>query len=226
MVYNPRSFRVADEAVLHRLIREWSFGTLFSQGEDGPIASHLPFMIDPARGPHGTLIAHMARANPQWKAWTVETTVLCVFQGPHAYVSPAWYEDQATVPTWNYATIHATGRPRLVTDENGLREMVERLLRIHEAAVVPGTGSPPLDADGKPWDASLKEPMMDVELRAIAGFEIPIERLEGKFKFNQNRSREDQAGVVAALEDADDEAMRAVSRIMRNNLRAGAPGEG
>lgn len=218
MVYNPRSFRVEDLGTLHQLIRDFSFGLLFSQDASGPVASHLPFMIDASRGPNGTLVAHMARANPQWKAWTDDTQVLAVFQGPHAYVSPAWYEDQATVPTWNYATVHAIGRPRLIHEPERLRPMVEELIRLHESTPVPGTSGPPRDADGRAWDESQKEAEMAADLQAITGFEIPIDRLEGKFKFNQNRSRADQTGVADALSDSDDPGLQAVAAIMRANL--------
>ncbi len=224
MVYTPRSFRMDDLPTLHRLIRDFSFGVLFSQNSEGPIASHLPFMVDPGRGPNGTLIAHMARANPQWRRWTDTTTVLAVFQGPHAYISPAWYEDQVTVPTWNYATVHVTGRPELVMEPERLRPMVEDLLEIHESGVVPGTDAAPRGPDGLAWDPSLTEAVMDVELKAIAGFEIPIDRIEGKFKFNQNRSREDQAGVARALSESDDPAMQDVADIMKTNLSPPVPG--
>lgn len=219
MVYNSRSFRVDDLPTLHRLIQDFSFGVLFSHSPSGPVASHLPFMVDPGRGPNGTLIAHMARANPQWKTWTDETEVLAVFQGPHAYISPAWYEEQATVPTWNYAIVHATGRPRLILEPERLRPMVDRLLRLHESADVPGTGSPPVGPGGAPWRDAQREAVMETELKAIAGFEIPIDRLEGKFKLSQNRSRADQEGVVRALDESSDAGLRSVADLMRANLR-------
>ncbi|MCG8467237.1 MAG: FMN-binding negative transcriptional regulator [Gemmatimonadetes bacterium] len=201
----PRTFRETDPSVLHGLIEANSFGTLFSRDDSDPWATHLPFMIDRERGEHGTLIAHMARANPHWKTWTGQTRVLAVFQGPHAYISPAWYEDQVTVPTWNYAVVHAYGTPRLIEEPQELRPIVERLTRLHEG-------------DESPWDLERAEPVMETELKAIVGFEIPIDRLEGKFKFNQNRSREDQAGVVRALRDAEDPLERRVGEIMDDNL--------
>jgi transcriptional regulator len=96
-MYTPRSFRVEHLPTLHALIRDFSFGVLISADGGRPIATHLPFMVAPDRGPHGTLIAHMARANPHWKGWTEDTETLAIFQGPHAYISPGWYEDQETV---------------------------------------------------------------------------------------------------------------------------------
>ncbi|MEZ4415947.1 MAG: FMN-binding negative transcriptional regulator [Gemmatimonadota bacterium] len=206
-MYTPRSFRVDDVAILHALIREHSFGILTSQDGARPVATHLPFMIDPERGgPNGTLIAHMARANPHWKTWTDETQVLAIFQGAHAYVSPGWYESQQTVPTWNYATVHAYGTPRLVHDPDELRAMVSPLVDLHEDYARSG------------WDRELMEPVMDRELKAIVGFEIPIDSLEGKFKFNQNRSREDQRRVAEQLQRSADPLERASAEIMRRNL--------
>lgn len=201
----PRTFRNEDLLELHALLRANSFGVLFSQNGDEPWATHLPFMIDPERGEYGTLIAHMARANPHWKSWGPETRVLSVFKGPHSYISPAFYEDQVTVPTWNYAVVHAFGTPRLIEDPSGLRPMVERLTHQHEGP------------DGG-WDLSQAEPIIETELKAIIGFEIPIDRIEGKYKFNQNRSPKDQAGVVRHLADSPDPDQRAVAEIMASNL--------
>jgi transcriptional regulator len=169
-------------------------------------------MIDAGRGPHGTLIAHMARANPHWRAFERAAPSLVVFVGPHAYVSPAWYHHQETVPTWNYAVVHATGTPRIVTDDPAMRRMVLRLVDEHEAPL------------GHPWETEKAEAVMDVEMKAIVGFEIPIDRIEGKFKLNQNRAREDQEGVVRALEGSEDPGAREVARLMRARL-GNPPGE-
>ena len=131
--------------------------------------------------------------------------MLAVFQGPHSYISPAWYEDQVTVPTWNYAVVHVYGTPRLIDDPGELRPMVERLTRQHEGA------------EGE-WDLSQADPVIETELKAIVGFEIPVDRIEGKYKFNQNRSHEDQAGVVRNLAESPDPTRRAVADIMTSNL--------
>jgi transcriptional regulator len=205
-VYTPRSYRNDDLAELHALIRRYNFATLFTHREGESFATHLPFMVDEHRGPAGTLIAHMAKANPHWRGFEGAAPSLVVFMGPHAYISPAWYEDQATVPTWNYAVVHASGTPRLVVDDASLRAMVLRLVDTHEAPL------------GRPWDVSQAEAIMQVELKAIVGFEIPIDRLEGKFKLNQNRSRADQEGVVKALESSSDPSEREIARLMRERL--------
>lgn len=209
-MYIPASNRMTDIAVLHTLMRRYNFAVLFSQHDGVPHATHLPFLFDESRGDHGTLIAHMARANPHWKAMTDTTEALVVFQGPHAYISPSWYREQETVPTWNYAAVHAYGTPVIVHEPTALRHIMDALVDVHETAV------------GSTWDRSLAEAGMEINLRAIVGLEIPIRRLEGKFKFNQNRSREDQAGVVAALERSGDQLDRETAAIMRENLeRAG-----
>jgi len=166
-------------------------------------------MIDASRGgPRGTLVSHMARANPHWKSWTEQTRVLAIFQGPHAYITPGWYDQQRTVPTWNYATVHAYGTPRLIHDTDELRTIVTELVGLHEGAIESG------------WDRSLMDSVMSTELRAIVGFEIPIDSLEGKFKFNQNRSPEDQLGVVRGLERSGGPHEASVAAIMRRNLES------
>jgi transcriptional regulator len=205
-VYNPRSYRNENPPELHAFVRRYNFGVLFTYRDGESFATHLPFMIDAARGPLGTLVAHMARANPHWRAFDGAPPSLAVFMGPHAYISPAWYRDQATVPTWNYTVVHAAGRARVVEDRVTLRAMVRRLLAQHEAPL------------GNPWDARQAEAVMDAELDAIVGFEIPIERLEGKFKLNQNRSVEDREGVVRVLEASSHPDEREMARLMREQL--------
>lgn len=215
-MYTPRSFRVDDAATLHSLIRENAFGVLVSQDQGRPLASHLPFSLDLDRGgSNGVLVGHMARANPQWKTWSADTEVLVIFQGPHAYITPDWYELKQTVPTWNYAAVHAYGRPRLIHDPEELRPMVMPMVGVYEGKV------------GSGWDPESMEPIMASMLKAVVGFEIPIDSLEGKFKFNQNRSREDQHGVVKGLERLGDPAALDVARIMRRNLESegGSVGE-
>jgi transcriptional regulator len=202
-MYNPRSYRNDNPDELFDLVRRYNFATLFTHRAGESFVTHIPFMIDAARGPRGTLISHMAKANPHWRAFDGAAPSVVVFMGPHAYISPAWYHEQHTVPTWNYAVVHATGTPVLVTEEAALRRIVTELMEHHEA---PHGG----------WDRGMAA--TDEELPGIVGFEIPIDHIEGKFKLNQNRSREDQEGVVRALENSDDSAARAIARMMRSNL--------
>jgi transcriptional regulator len=206
-MYTPRSYRNEKLEELFALIRRYNFAPLFTHRAGESFVTHLPFLVDPARGVNGTLVAHMARANPHWKAFDGAAPSVVVFMGPHAYISPAWYREQKTVPTWNYAVVHVTGTPRIVEDTSQLRAMVLRLVENHEGPL------------GNPWDVRKAESVMDVELGGIVGFEIPIDRIEGKFKLNQNRSREDQEGVVAALEASVDASEREIARLMRENLK-------
>jgi transcriptional regulator len=149
--------------------------------DDGPIASHLPFLLDEGREEHGVLLAHVARANPHWRS-LADRESLAIFQGPHAYVSPRWYTTSLAVPTWNYAAVHAYGRARLLEDPAEVLAYLERLVRHHDPE----------------W--SLPEGDFIPKLvNGIAAFELPITRLEGKVKLSQNRPEADRRAVAAAL---------------------------
>jgi transcriptional regulator len=204
-VYIPASNAETDLATLHQMMRDYNFAMLVSNGDPYPQATQIPFMVDETHGEFGTLISHMARANPHWKSLSEETPVLVMFQGPHSYISPRWYAAESLVPTWNYAAIHAYGKPRLIHDAARLKEIVMALVHFHEGA----GGLPGLD-----------ERFPETLLQAIVGMEMPIERLEGKMKFNQNKSVEDQQGVIAALIDSEDSTQRAVAQIMQRNVAA------
>jgi len=113
-MYIPEAFREDRLDVLHSLMREHSFATIVSSGEAGLMATHLPLLLDATRGPKGTIVGHMARANPHWQDFRGDVEALMIFQGPHGYVSPSWYTTPYAVPTWNYVAVHAYGRPRLI----------------------------------------------------------------------------------------------------------------
>ena len=204
-MYTPSSFKEDDPNVLFELIETHNFGILFSQHADKPEATHLPFLVDRNRGGHGVLIAHFARANKHWRTIDENKEVLTVFQGPHAYISPAWYKNQETVPTWNYATVHVYGKPKLIHEPEALRKMAIRLTHYHE------------DQMNEDWKLDESADFMEIELKAIVGVEIEITRMEGKFKFNQNRSKEDQQGVIDHL---DEKYAPGVKEIMKRNLKA------
>lgn len=202
-MYTPRSFKVEDLEAIHAFMKQHSFATIVSASGEEPSATHLPFVIEPARGRNGTLLAHMARANPLWKSWTEQSKVLVIFTGPHAYISPSWYEQQVTVPTWNYSAVHAYGRPKIMADAETLQSLVVKQVSIYE------------DAENSPWDRGLMTGVIETELKAIVGFEIEIEQLEAKFKFNQNRSHADQAGVISGLERSACPFKKAAGAFMR-----------
>lgn len=197
-MYVPDHFRVDDREALHGVIRDNSFGLLMSQVEGKPFATHLPFLLD-----GDVLVAHMARANPHWRGFADGGEVLCVFQGPHAYVSPSWYTVENTVPTWNYAAVHVYGRPEIVDDAAAAYADQERLVALYESG---------FDA---PWRlADRDREFIDGMLRAIVNFRIPIDRIEGKFKLSQNRPEADRENVIAALGASDDPAAVACGALM------------
>ncbi len=177
-------------------------------GADGPIVSHLPMLIDPDPAPDGSLIGHIARANPQWRASDLEKPALAIFMGPHAYVSPSWYpgkkEHGKVVPTWNYAVVHVTGRLSVSEDPDVVLGIVQRLTTEHEAGLA------------QPWKVSDAPPdYVRAQLKGIVGLRLEIAKIEGKMKLSQNRAAEDRAGVVAGLESLGEPASGAVADLMR-----------
>lgn len=208
-MYLPALFKEERPAVLHDLIRKHPFATLVTLGADGLTANHIPLEIDPGAGPHGTLRGHVARANPVWKTHRSEVEALAIFQGPHGYISPSYYATKAAtgkvVPTWNYAVVHAYGPLRVIEDPAWLRRLVEQLTERHEGERRAATGAVPWKVSDAP--ESFLEPM----LKAIVGLEIPIARIEGKWKMSQNRPPEDRAGVIAGLRESGDPVQHAVA---------------
>jgi len=200
-MYLPDHFDEADLARLHGLMREHPLGMLVTHAADGLDANHLPFELDATRGPHGTLLAHVARANPVWRL-PDGVPVMVVFRGPQAYVSPSWYpskhEAHRQVPTWNYEVVHAHGTLRVVDDERFVRGLVARLTRHHEAT------------EPTPWRMGDAPPEHIAGLLAmIVGIEVDITRLEGKRKLSQNKEARDRAGAAAALHARGEHALAA-----------------
>ena len=202
-MYTPPAFREDDLSTIHALMRENSFAILVTQRDGVPLATHLPFMLDTERGPYGTLIAHMARANTQWRAFAEHQEALVIFQGPHAYVTPSWYDPGLNVPTWNYAAVHAYGVPRLIEDEAALYAMLSRLTATHEAGFE------------QPWLFEMGEDDFRGKMKGFVGFEMEIIRLEGKMKLSQNRSPVEQERVAAALAESPNAAVASVGQLMK-----------
>lgn len=202
-MYNPKHFRTDDVAQMQALMRANSFATLVTQHEGEPFASHLPFLVDTTPGPRGRLLAHVSRANPQWHDLAAGQTALVIFQGPHAYVTPSWYTAELSVPTWNYATVHAYGTARIVEDRDELYDMLKLLVTTHEAGFE------------QPWPMKLPDEYMNNMMRGVVGFEIAITRLEGKLKLSQNRSLEDRQRVADELAASTDQTSLALASMMR-----------
>ena len=184
-MYLPETFREADRDVLFELVETYSFATLISLGAR-PEISHVPLILDRSDPGRERLFGHVARANEHWKAMEAGEPVLAIFQGPNAYVSPAWYAEHPSVPTWSYAVVHAYGRPRLV-DEDGTWSILQRLLAKHEGQ------------REEPWQPELPSAFVKEELAYIVGFEVAVESWEGKFKLGQNKSAEDRRGAIEGL---------------------------
>jgi len=190
-MYIPAHFAITQADELHRIIQSYPLGILVT-ATTGLDANHIPFEFDPTQGDFGTLIAHVARANPIWRQCTNGTEVLAVFRGAEGYISPSWYpskhETHRQVPTWNYEVVHAHGLLTIRDDEKFVRGVVARLTRHHESQ------------ESKPWKMSDSSPdFIDGMLKAIVGIEISITRLEGKAKLSQNRELRDRRGAVEEL---------------------------
>ena len=198
-MYVPEHFAETDADKLARLIDGNSFGLLVTVSEGRPVASHVPFLYERERN---VLLAHVARANPQWRHFSGETDVMVVFQGPHTYISPSWYRAPG-VPTWNYAVAHVYGRARALEDPAQLECIVEKLTAKYEGHFE------------KPWTPAY-DPRM---LNAIVGIEVTITELQGKFKLSQNRPAADRAAVIERLDASASEADRAVAALMKEKYR-------
>lgn len=202
-MYTPSAFKDDELASVHSLIEQTRLAILVTHDEQGMQASHLPLLLRADEGAKGTLYGHLAKANPQWRALQNGAQALVIFAGADAYVSPSFYPAKAehgkVVPTWNYLAVHAYGVAQVFTEQQRLLEVVSSLTEKHEAGRI------------TPWAvADAPADYIDTMLAAIVGFELPIERLEGKRKLSQNRSAADIKGVregLAASLDSQDQAL-------------------
>ena len=207
-MYVPSHFSESRVNVLHDLIRTHPFGALVVLASDGIDANHIPFELDPEPAPFGTLRGHVARANPVWRDFSTELHALVLFQGAHAYISPAWYatkqEHGKVVPTWNYAVVHAHGPLRVIDDPAWLRQFVGALTDRHEAA------------RRDPWRVTdAPADFINTMVAAIVGIEIPIAKLTGKWKVSQNRPEKDRAGVAEGLMHSPSDAAISMAQLVR-----------
>lgn len=203
-MYLPAMFNEKSPYRLHELIRQFPLATWVTLGASGLMVNHIPFVLDAAQGEHGVLLGHVARANPVWREFSSTLPSVVAFQGPQAYVTPSWYAGKAAhgkvVPTWNYAVVHVQGIPRVVEDRTAFLALLERLTAANEAAF-----SAPWKISDAPAD------YIDKTMNAIVGIEIPIQRIEGKWKMSQNRDNADREGVVAGLQAQASEQSQATA---------------
>lgn len=208
-MYTPASFAETDQDKLHDFMEQYSFATIVSHAGERLVASHLPLLLDRSVGPHGRIVGHMARANPQWKH-IADQDVLVIFTGPHAYISPSWYQAVNVVPTWNYTAVHAYGSVVIEHDRTRLLEIARRYVDTYEASLP------------EPWSLDRPEPdFVDGLLDAIVGFTIEIASIEGKFKLNQNHDDERRAKVVGALREAGSPAQTQIAELIQQSLDEG-----
>ncbi|MFN4090871.1 MAG: FMN-binding negative transcriptional regulator [Alphaproteobacteria bacterium] len=204
-MYVPTQFAESDPAQLAAIMRDAPFATLVTVVDGAPFATHLPLLHETESGTNGRIVGHMARQNPHWRSFGGSAETLAIFHGPHAYVSPTWYAAQPSVPTWNYAVVHAYGRPSIVEDAARARTLLDRLIAAFEADWSL-TGLPPAYVEGM--------------MRGIVTFEMPVARIEGKAKLSQNRTADDRARVARRLAGAPDTAEARTGAMMTDATRA------
>ena len=207
-MYLPRAFVDDNLTSLHQQITQSRLATLVTHGKLGLQASHLPLLLVPEQGANGTLYGHLAQANPQWQELAEGAEALVIFNGEDAYVSPGFYPSKAehgkVVPTWNYVAVHAYGSAEVFSDAQRLLELVSALTERHE-----GSRAAPWKVSDAPAD------YIEGMLKAIVGFALPIQRLEGKRKLSQNRNPTDIAGVREGLAASADPRDQQLSHLMR-----------
>jgi transcriptional regulator len=207
-MYVPATNELRDDRQIDELLRRYDFAAIVSATPDGLVATQVPVVA--RRTAAGlTLVGHLARANPHWRAMDGRAPAVAIFTGPHDYVSPTWYSQTPAVPTWNYATVHAHGAPRAIEDQAFIAAHLAELVARHET----GPGAWRVDAQPEGFVENLA--------RAIVAFELPVVRLEAKVKMGQNRSALDRRGTIAGLERAGTPEAAALAAFMR--AHAGPP---
>lgn len=203
-MYIPSHFKMTDISFAHKMMKENSFATLFSQHDGVPYATHLPLIPD---SNHTYLYGHFARPNPQWQDITNQT-VLAVFHGPHCYISPSWYETNKAVPTWNYVTVHVYGEVEFIDDEDKILSSLNDMVLKYEA-------------DNSTYKLQdVDQNFLSGMSKGIQAFRIKINRIEGKAKLSQNHSIERQQSVIRQLEKIKHTDEQKISEFMKHNLLA------
>jgi transcriptional regulator len=212
-MYMPQHFEERDLGVLHALIRSHPLSTWVTQADGELLVNHVPFLLDPAQGEFGTLVGHVARANPMWQK---ASKSIVIFQGPQTYISPSWYPTKhahgKVVPTWNYAVVHVHGTPRAIEDKEWLLKHVTKLSDTHESS------------RAVPWSVSdAPADFIQQMLKAIVGIQIPIAKVVGKWKTSQNRVLPDKLGTIAGLTERGDANAKEMAALVQ---RHAVPKEG
>ena len=202
-MYIPKQFKLDDEETIYQFIEKYSFATLFSQHNGEPYATHLPLVFYKSEN---ALYGHFARPNEQWKD-AENQQVLAIFHGPHAYISPSWYETTKAVPTWNYVAIHVYGKMELIEDQNVILESLNDMVKKYESP-------------DSPYNLNDVDPAyIDGLSKGIVAFKIHITKIEAKAKLSQNHSVERQELVIKQLENTSQQDQIQIASLMKKNLQ-------
>jgi transcriptional regulator len=213
-MYIPESFRVRDQHAIFSFIEQYDFATMITSIPGGNLAiTHLPLLLNRREDP-ALLVGHVAEKNDHWRHFDGTTKSLAIFRGPHGYVSPTWYPNKPAVPTWNYAVVHVYGYPRLVRDRLATTAILASLVRKYE-------GPRP-----NPWQIEDLPPDFYREMvTRIVAFEMPIDKIDAKFKLSQNRTRVDRDGAARGLGIEGSQSAMDLQAFMLEDLNGNGEGE-
>ena len=200
-MYVPSQNRIEDRAALLAYMRAYSFAAMASAGPGGLMATHLPFVIEDVDG-RTVLLAHMAKANPQWRDFAAGTEAMVIFMQPHAYVSPRLYDASQNVPTWNYVAVHAYGRPVLIEERAAKLELQKKLIRQHDPGYLEQM-------------AALPQSYLDAKLAAIVSFSLEATRIDARFKLSQDKNPAERERIARELESGGEGVAADTARLMR-----------
>jgi transcriptional regulator len=202
-VYVPKINQIEDRAAIVAYMRAYSFAVLTTSGPGGLMATHLPFVIEEAGG-QVTLLAHMAKANPQWRDFAAGAEALAIFMQPHAYISPRLYDSRQNVPTWNYVAVHAYGRPLLIEERAAKIELQKKLIRQYDAGYLEQM-------------AELPDSYLDAKLAAIVSFSMVVTRIDARYKLSQDKNPAERERIALDLEASGDSVAAETARLMREH---------
>jgi len=204
-MYVPKINQIEDQAALLAYMRAYSFAAMATAGSAGLTATHLPFVVE-EEGGRITLLAHMAKANPQWRDFTAGAETLVIFMQPHAYVSPRLYDSRQNVPTWNYVAVHAYGRPLLIEERAAKIELQKKLIRQHDAGYLTQM-------------AELPASYLDARLAAIVSFSLAVTRIDARYKLSQDKNPAERERIARELEAGGEGVAAETARLMREHKR-------
>ncbi|TWT06382.1 FMN-binding negative transcriptional regulator [Planococcus sp. CPCC 101016] len=204
-MYTPKHFKVTDFEEIQEFVQTNSFGTLVTTKKGRPIATHLPLQFV-KEADDFYITGHMAYGNPQWRTFETTEEVLVMFQGPHAYISSSWYE-QENVPTWNYQAVHAYGTATILAEEE-LKQDLTKLLDKYEKH----------REDPVLWD-KLSPSLVEKEIKGIVGFKIKVGEIQAAYKLSQNRNETDYANIVEQLHNEENPDSKQLAEMMEKNRK-------